>query len=129
MPPPEPEEPKQVRVRFQDQDGQEVGDEIVLDTNTTRRNLNQLLNKLLVNEEPAPYAFFAGNEKTEVEVIASIKDSLKNLPDTEFNAETVLPLIYKPEAMFRVRPVTRASATLQGHAEAILVCRFSPDGK
>ena len=41
----------------------------------------------------------------------------------------VLPLIYKPEAQFSVRPVTRASATLEGHAESILNVNFSPDGK
>ena len=31
--------------------------------------------------------------------------------------------------MFRVRPVTRCSDTLQGHSEAILHVSFSPDGK
>jgi len=38
-------------------------------------------------------------------------------------------LTYKPEAMFRIRPVTRASSTLEGHTEAILSVAFSPDGK
>lgn len=54
---------------------------------------------------------------------------MKDLPGHKFNPEIVLPLIYKPEAMFRVRPVTRASATLEGHADAILSVTFSPDGK
>jgi len=40
----------------------------------------------------------------------------------------VLPLTFKPEAMFKVRPVTRASSTLEGHSEAILQVAFSPDG-
>jgi ribosome assembly protein 4 len=31
--------------------------------------------------------------------------------------------------MFRIRPVTRASSTLEGHSEAILSVAFSPDGK
>jgi ribosome assembly protein 4 len=30
--------------------------------------------------------------------------------------------------MFRIRPVTRASSTLQGHTEAVLNTAFSPDG-
>jgi len=38
-------------------------------------------------------------------------------------------LTYKPEAMFRIRPITRASSTLEGHTEAILSVAFSPDGK
>ena len=37
-------------------------------------------------------------------------------------------LTYKPEAMFLIRPVTRASSTLAGHGEAILMTNFSPDG-
>jgi ribosome assembly protein 4 len=31
--------------------------------------------------------------------------------------------------MFRIRPVTRASSTLEGHSEAILQVAFSPDGQ
>jgi ribosome assembly protein 4 len=40
----------------------------------------------------------------------------------------VLPLTFRPEAMFKIRPVTRASSTLEGHSEAILNVAFSPDG-
>jgi len=40
----------------------------------------------------------------------------------------VLPLTFRPEAMFKIRPVTRASSTLEGHSEAILQVAFSPDG-
>lgn len=31
--------------------------------------------------------------------------------------------------MFRIRPITRASSTLEGHTEAVLNVAFSPDGK
>ena len=41
----------------------------------------------------------------------------------------VLPLTFKPEAMFKIKPVTRASSTLEGHSEAILQVAFSPDGQ
>lgn len=47
----------------------------------------------------------------------------------KIKAETIIPLTYKPEAMFRIRPITRASSTLEGHSEAILSVAFSPDGK
>ena len=46
-----------------------------------------------------------------------------------YTGETVLHLVYKPEAMFRIRPITRASSTLEGHSEAVLSVAFSPDGK
>ena len=41
----------------------------------------------------------------------------------------VLPVLYRPEAMFAIRPVTRASATLEGHSEAVLSVAFSPNGE
>ena len=47
----------------------------------------------------------------------------------DLNAEMVLPVTYRPEAMFAIRPVTRASSTLEGHSEAVLSVAFSPDGQ
>jgi ribosome assembly protein 4 len=47
----------------------------------------------------------------------------------DFNAEMVLPVTFKPEAMFRIKPVTRASSTLEGHSEAVLNVSFSPNGR
>lgn len=41
----------------------------------------------------------------------------------------VLPLVFRPEAMFRIKPVTRASSTLEGHSEAVLNVAFSPNGQ
>jgi ribosome assembly protein 4 len=57
----------------------------------------------------------------------SIQEALDR--QTEFNAEMVLPLTFRPEAMFRIKPVTRASSTLEGHSEAVLCTAFSPNGQ
>ena len=46
-----------------------------------------------------------------------------------FTGESVLSILFKPEAMFRIRPVTRASSTLEGHMGAVLDLTFSPDGQ
>ena len=40
----------------------------------------------------------------------------------------VIPVQYRPEALFSIRPITRASSTLEGHTEAVLNVAFSPDG-
>ena len=123
------EDPSQFLIMFQNAEGEWVGDQLVLDSRSTKRDLISLLNKLLENEEKLPYSLFIGDETNQSEVRSSILDSVKELPNAKYNTETVIPVIYKPEAMFRVRPITRASTTLEGHTEAILSTNFSPDGK
>jgi len=125
----EKEEPSQFIIMFQNADGESVGDQMVIDSRTTRRNLVSVLNTLLENEEKLPYALYIGDEKQQAEVTSSILDAVKDLSSSQYGPETVIPIIYKPEAMFRVRPITRASTTLEGHTEAILATNFSPDGK
>lgn len=76
-------------------------------------------------DEKQVYQFYLEDK----EVRTSIKDVIDKLSSKTYNAETIIPLTYKPEAMFRIRPVTRASSTLEGHSESILSTSFSPDGK
>lgn len=78
-------------------------------------------------EEKQLYQFYLDDK----EVRGSIKEVLDKAMKTnkKIKAETIIPLTYKPEAMFRIRPITRASSTLEGHSEAILSVAFSPDGK
>jgi ribosome assembly protein 4 len=44
------------------------------------------------------------------------------------STEGVLPIVYQPQAIFRVEMVTRCSASMQGHTESVLSVSFSPDG-
>jgi ribosome assembly protein 4 len=87
-------------------------------------------------EEKQVYQFYLDD----LEVRGSISEVLEKMQaqalkegkkggGLKFTGETVIPLVYKPEAMFRIRPVTRASSTLEGHTEAVLSVAFSPDGK
>lgn len=86
-----------------------------------------MLAEFLTQEEdhtgPQLYQFFLGDK----EISIAIQDALDRQKSV-YNAEMVLPLTFKPEAMFKIRPVTRASSTLEGHSEAILQVAFSPDG-
>lgn len=68
------------------------------------------------------YQFFLG----ENEVRNSVQEAIDR--QSEFNTEMVIPVQYRPEAMFAIRPITRASSTLEGHSEAVLSVAFSPDG-
>lgn len=74
-----------------------------------------LLDKKEDHTGPQLYQFFLGDR----EIKTSIQEALDRQKET-FNAEMVLPLTFRPEAMFKIRPVTRASSTLEGHSEAIL---------
>ena len=84
-----------------------------------------MLDQIINSDEKQVYQFYVDDK----EVRTSIKEVIDKLKNKTYNAETVIPLTYKPEAMFRIRPVTRASSTLEGHSEAILNVAFSPDGK
>jgi ribosome assembly protein 4 len=80
-----------------------------------------VLNELLSNDEPLPYSFFVKEEEL-------VRD-LKTFLDTRsISTETVLEIVYQPQAVFRVRPLTRCTSTLPGHTDSVLVVCFSPDG-
>ena len=51
------------------------------------------------------------------------------LTPVQVSVETALCIVYQPQAIFRVRPVSRCTASMPGHAEAVLAVSFSPDGK
>ena len=41
----------------------------------------------------------------------------------------MIPITFLPQAPFKIRPVTRCATSMEGHKEAVLAVRFSPDGK
>lgn len=68
-------------------------------------------------EETVPYTFYVNNE----EVVG-------RLPATGLSVEKTVDIVYAPQAVFRVRPVTRSTATLTGHTNSVVAVQFSPDG-
>ena len=124
---------REVRIKFRNTEGQEIGDEISVDASTSKIELNKILDMILQPEEKQVYQFFVNEDKEVRESIAKAIDKVQKEATKEqklqFSGETVISLTYKPEAMFRIRPITRASSTLEGHSEAVLSVAFSPDGK
>ena len=49
--------------------------------------------------------------------------------DKHLTSEKVVEVVYQPQALFRVRPVGRCTGSMEGHTEAVLHVRFSPDGR
>ncbi|KAL1445340.1 hypothetical protein MTO96_029240 [Rhipicephalus appendiculatus] len=75
-------------------------------------------------EEKVPYLFFVDG----VEIRESLAKTL--LAKTEpLEPEKVVEIVYAPQALFKVQAVTRCTASIPGHEEAVLVTAFSPDGR
>lgn len=70
-----------------------------------------------------PLAFFV---RGEAEVVSSLRLCVQALG---VETEQVVPVVYQPQAVFRVRAVARCTSTLQGHTEAVISTAFSPTGK
>ena len=78
----------------------------------------------LKNEE-VPYEFSVNN--VTVDTLGTLKSTLEQVK--ELNTEKVVEIVYQPQAVFRVRAVTRCTSTIAGHTEAVIAVAFSPDGR
>lgn len=77
---------------------------------------------LLFQDDPVPLAFFF----RDAEIVVSLE---KTLAGQAVETEKVLDIVYQPQAVFRVRAVTRCTSSLEGHTEAVISVAFSPTGK
>ena len=114
-----------------DVDGVAAGPELDLPPDVGARELQSLLRELLrassANPEDddrltTPYAFYVDGEEVTGALAATIVER-------KISVEQVLKIVYQPQSVFRVRAVTRCSAAIAGHAEAVLSVAFSSDGK
>ncbi len=116
------------RVSFKDADtGASQGPVVSVSLNDLHpSNLSLLLNSLLGRSDPAerlPYRFLnplSGDGEFSQDKI--IQAFLEGTASTELQLE--IPC--RAEAVFRVKAVTRCSASISGHGESILATAFSP---
>mmetsp|Transcript_18519 Transcript_18519/g.21227 ORF Transcript_18519/g.21227 Transcript_18519/m.21227 type:complete len:612 (+) Transcript_18519:77-1912(+) len=141
-----PEFPSNLVVQFQNRQGDELANSMDIPTHSTIDDLQALIHSLIeinddddeeksekIRSKRIPYSFYAKIEKKngvvdEIEITNSLLDFLKEYKDL-VSTEVTLQLTYQPLAVFKVRPVTRCTATLPGHTEAILHVSYSPDGQ
>ncbi len=102
--------------------GEATGSPLEIPKDITGEQLTTLVNSLLNNEEKVPYSFYLNEE----EIVESLQDIVSK---QETSIETVLNIMYRPQALFRVNSVARCTSSLPGHTEAILHVAFSADGK
>ncbi|KAJ3251353.1 hypothetical protein HK103_002444 [Boothiomyces macroporosus] len=120
-----PKAPENTKVfaQFVDPDGQVCGPPLNLPVDATPEQLALLLNNLLENEDPLPYSFFCQDTEITQDLFVDIIDGKK------VSTESKVTIVYQPQAVFKVRTVTRCSSSLTGHTEAVIAVCFSPDGK
>ncbi|RKP38942.1 WD40-repeat-containing domain protein [Dimargaris cristalligena] len=121
-PPAAPSAQQHVIAQFQTAEGVATGPPLSLPVDVTPGQLGLLINQLLQADEPHPYAFYVD----EAEIVHTLQQDV--LQRQQRSTEDSLTIVYQPQALFRVRPVTRCSASLTGHTEAVLQVSFSPDG-
>ena len=148
-----------VMVQLVDENGVPAGAQVLVPVGTTSAQLEELLASLRAQptgagddddegEGRVPHAFFVGEEQ----ITSNVKDVVyaaqkKQWLETrlaqgrrvkpgdaddlpfEVPEEAVVRITYRPQAVFRVRAVSRCSATLDGHEDAVLIVAFSPDGR
>lgn len=112
-----------VIIQFVSPEGQPTGPQLDIPHDVTPKQLEVLLNGVLNHsEEKLPYSFFIDD----IELTGSLGGFLQT---QKTSVEASLQVVYQPQAIFRVRPVSRCSASIPGHTEAILNVSFSPNGK
>ncbi len=69
-----------------------------------------------------PYLFFINGHEIQSSIAECIRHQI-------LNTEKTVPIIYQPQAVFKVRPVSRCTSSMPGHTKEVLVASFSCSGR
>jgi len=118
----EEKDQQRVLATFVNENRETLGTPFDLPTNISKENLEKLCNTLIQTEDDVPYTFFVNG----VEVVSCLDAILEK---ENIETENVVEIVYQPQAVFRVRAVTRCTSSIPGHGEAVISTAFSPDGQ
>lgn len=114
---------ERILTQFKDESGQNIGTPLDIPLDVTTEKLQLICNAILEEEEDVPFLFFIGDN----EISASLKKTLEL--DPSFHSEQVVQIRCIPQAVYRVRAVTRCSSSIPGHSEPVISVAFSCDGR
>lgn len=109
--------------QFMSPEGETSGPPLTLPAGSTPDQLKMVVNEILGNDETLPYSFHVDDHEILTNLHADVVVGLGR------TTEHIISIVYRPQAVFRVRTVTRCSSSLNGHTEAVLAVAFSPDGE
>lgn len=109
------EESEQIEVQFRSENGEKNFPAFSVPVNVTNDKLKLLLQAFQQNSEDdedfdLPYLFFINGH----EIQSSIEECVKH---QIINTEKTVPIIYQPQAVFKVRPVSRCTSSMPGHTK------------
>lgn len=121
----------EVIIQFRDANDNELGATLTVPVRLTRDKLEELLKSCLQSEDVTVedadsirYTLILNNNH---EIATTLEAAVDEL-GTEASGEGVLNIKYVPLSIYKIRPVTRCSSSLEGHSESVLCMEFSPDG-
>jgi ribosome assembly protein 4 len=109
-------------IQFVDAAGTPCGSQLQVPANVSALQLQDLLSSVQEEKSDDHFAFFVDSH----EISKSLLDAADHAGSS---SESVIPVLFQRQALFRVRAVARCTSTLPGHQDAVLMVRFSPDGR
>lgn len=117
-----------VTVQFETETGDRPFPPLSVPVNITPEKLQLLLHTLIKADNgdeddlDRPFAFFLQDREIQEDLAECMQWML-------INQERTVPVIFKPQSIFKVRPVTRCTSSMPGHTQPVVTALFSPDGR
>lgn len=117
---------KTIIAQFRSESGEQKGSQVELPVDIKPNELQAICDALLQTpkEERVPYLFFINNSQIR-DTLATVRDDNDKILQLEY--ERVLEIVFAPQAIFRVEPVSRCVSSMSGHTEPVIVASFSPN--
>lgn len=118
------ESTQRILTQLKNEHGDDIGTAIDIPINVSAEKLQLVCNAINGNEGSVPFAFFVNEE----EITTSLAQTLEK-HNQSFSSEKLLEITCIPQAVYRVKSVTRCSSSIPGHTEPVISVAFSFDGR